>query len=96
MGSKEQEILDFLSERVFDPILSSPVATDELKSGVRLTIMRLQQLDAVGMVSYFCSAIVGTEKSLDFSARMQNHGFTRFEEVQGEFLSRFDDEFLRS
>jgi hypothetical protein len=31
LGTKEQEIMNFLSERIFDPILESPKASDELR-----------------------------------------------------------------
>ncbi|MCK5581757.1 MAG: hypothetical protein KAJ18_10860 [Candidatus Omnitrophica bacterium] len=93
--TKEEEILDFLSQNVFDPILSSPQASKELKNGVNYTIMRLKQRDAVGMVSYYWSAIVGTEKSTEFARQMRQEGFTRFEEVIDEFRDRFNDNWIR-
>ena len=49
LGHKEQEILSFLHERIFDPILHSPRASETLKQGVRYTIMRLRERDAAGM-----------------------------------------------
>jgi hypothetical protein len=93
--TKEQEILDFLTERVFDPILDSPRASAALKKGVRYTIMRLNELDAPGMVSYYWSAIVGTDRSVTFAASMRAEGFTRFEEIIDEFRSRFSDAWLK-
>lgn len=93
-GPKEQQILDFLHERILDPILQSPTASDPLKQGVRYTIMRLRERDAAGMVSYYWSAIIGTERSIGFAARMRKEGFTRFEEALEEFRVRFDDAFL--
>ena len=50
LGPKEREIMDFLHERIFDPILQSPAASERLKQGVRYTIMRMEQRDAAGMV----------------------------------------------
>lgn len=41
LGRKEQEIMDFLHERIFDAILQSPLASEKLKQGVRYTIMRM-------------------------------------------------------
>jgi hypothetical protein len=35
LGAKEQAIMDFLHEHIFDPILESPRASDKLKQGVR-------------------------------------------------------------
>lgn len=94
LGKKEQEIMDFLHRRIFDPILQSPEASEKLKQGVRYTIMRMEQRDAGGMVHYYWSAIVGTEKSIGFAALMRQEGFDRFEEALEEFRVRFDDRFL--
>jgi hypothetical protein len=96
LGTKEQEIMDFLHARIFDLILSSPNASATLKQGVRYTIMRLEQLDAAGMVQYYWSAIIGTERSVGFASRMRSEGFTRFEEAIEEFRVRFDSKFLRT
>src|SRR5436190_623758 len=95
LGRKEQEIMDFLHRRIFDPILQSPEASETLKQGVRYTIMRMEQRDAVGMVQYYWSAIIGTERSVGFAPLMRQQGFDRFEEALEEFRVRFNDGFLR-
>lgn len=87
--------MEFLHERIFDPILLSPGASENLKQGIRYTIMRLEQRDAAGMIQYYWSAIVGTDPSIAFAARMRQEGFDRFEEAIDEFRVRFDDRFLR-
>jgi hypothetical protein len=93
--SKEKEIMDFLHENIFDPILNSTTASNSLKQGVRLTIIRLSERDAKGMISYYWSAIVGTEKSTRFAEMMKKEGFTRFEEVIDEFRNKFNDKWLK-
>jgi hypothetical protein len=93
---KKHEILDFLHEQVFDPILESPIASGTLKRGVNYTIMRMGQRDAVGIVQYYWSAIIGTDNSTRFARLMRSEGFGRFEEVIDEFRDRFNDEWLRS
>jgi hypothetical protein len=95
LGRKEQEIMGFLHRSIFDAILQSPVASEKLKQGVRYTIMRMEQRDAEGMVQYYWSAIIGTERSIGFAAQMRREGFDRFEEALEEFRVRFDDRFLR-
>jgi len=95
LGRKESEIMNFLHARIFDPILQSPQASEKLKQGVRGTIMRMEQRDAAGMVQYYWSAIVGTERSVGFAALMRQEGFSRFEEALEEFRVRFNDDFLR-
>jgi len=93
--TKEQEIMQFLHERVFDPVLHSPRASEKLKQGVRLTIVRMEQRDAEGMIHYYWSAITGTEKSIGFARLMRAEGFNRFEETTDEFRERFNDAWLR-
>lgn len=95
LGPKEQRIMAYLAERIFDPILASPQASETLKRGVRYTIMRMHELRAAGMVQYYWSAIVGTERSIGFAAQMRSEGFDRFEEALEEFRLRFNDTFLR-
>jgi len=93
--TKEEEIMEFLNKRIFNPILNSPKASDTLKRGVKYTIMRLNERDAKGMVSYFWAAMRGTEKSNRFARKLKAEGFERFEEVYVEFRERFDDKWLR-
>jgi hypothetical protein len=95
LGLKERAIMDFLHTRIFDAILQSRSASEKLKQGVRMTIMRMEQRDAQGMVQYYWSAIIGTERSIGFAALMRQEGFSRFEEALEEFRVRFDDQFLR-
>jgi hypothetical protein len=95
LGQKEQEIMNFLHSRIFDPILQSSEASERLKQGVRYTIMRMEQRNAAGMVQYYWSAIIGTERSIGFAALMRQEGFDRFEEALEQFRVRFDDHFLR-
>ena len=94
--TKEEQIMQFLSREVFDPILDSPAASDTLRRGVRYTIMRMNERDAAGMIQYYWSAIIGTERSTEFARQMRAEGFTRFEEVIDDFRERFSDDWLRS
>ncbi|UVK35714.1 hypothetical protein LHFGNBLO_006577 (plasmid) [Mesorhizobium sp. AR10] len=94
-GRKEREILAFLHEHVFDPILASPITSDSLRRGINYTIMRLNERDARGMVQYYWSAIVGTDPSIAFAAKLRQEGFDRFEEAIDQFRVLFDDAFLR-
>ncbi len=95
-AQRKAEILHFLHEHVFDPILDSPDASHKLKQGVRLTIVRMNERDSAGIVQYHWSAVVGTERSTEFARQMRSEGFTRFEEVIDGFRDRFNDRWLRS
>jgi hypothetical protein len=92
--TKEEEIMTFLHQRVFDPVLNSSRANRNIKNGVNLTIARLNRRNAQGMIHYFWSAIVGTEHSIRFADLMKEQGFDRFEEVLEDFRKRFNDEWL--
>ena len=95
MTAKQLEIMDFLHEKVFDPILGSS-ASKPIKSGVNLTIGRLKgQKDAAGMVKYFWSAIAGKGNAIPFADKLKNEGYVRFEEVFEEFREKFTDAWLR-
>ena len=92
--TKEQEVMDFLHQNVFDPILNSSAASPKIKSGVHLTIARMSRLKAEKMVQYFWSALIN-ENSIEFSKHMKAEGLTRFEDVMEEFRDKFNDSWLR-
>jgi hypothetical protein len=94
--TKEQEIMEYLHMTVFDPVLNSQDASKELKSGIKLTIYRMNQRDADGMIRYFWSAVKGTDRSVRFASLMKQEGFSRFEEALEEFRVRFSDNWLKS
>ncbi len=95
-GSRERAIMDYLHLHVFDPVLNSSHASDKLKRGIRLTIVRMSQRDADGMLSYYWSALIGTEKSTPFAAEMRREGFGRFEEIVDDMRERFAPTFSRT
>ncbi len=86
----------FLHERVFDPILASPEVPENIKQGTRLTITRMSQLEAASMIRFYWGAIVGSEHSINFAARLREARCIRFEEVLDDFRARFTDEWLRT
>lgn len=72
--SKEDQVMNYLHTNIFDPILNSEAASNTLKNGVRYTIMRMRQRDAKGMVQFYWSAIIGTERSTSFAKKMRQEG----------------------
>lgn len=91
--SKEEELMSFLHQKVFDPILASKTVPANIKSGVNLTIGRMNRLSAEKMVQYFWSALA-QDNSIAFSKKMKVEGVTRFEDVMEEFRDRFNDEWV--
>lgn len=92
--TKEEELMAFLHEKVFDPILDSKAAPANIKSGVNLTIGRMNKLSAEKMVQYFWSALA-TDNAISFSKKMKAEGLPRFEDVLEEFRDKFNDAWLR-
>ena len=93
--SKEDELMGFLHDKVFDPILNSKTVSPRLKSGVNLTIARMSRLSAEKMVQYFWSSLT-KDNSIRFSKQLKLEGVTRFEDVMEEFRDRFNDSWIRS
>lgn len=85
--------MDFLHERVFDPILQSPPASEKLTQRARGTIMRMEQRAASAWSNTTGQQV--SERSIGFAALLRQEGFERFEEALEEFRIRFDDDFLR-
>ena len=92
--TKEEELMEFLHEKVFDPVLDSKDAPANIKSGINLTIGRMNKLSAEKMVQYFWSAL-STDNAICFSKKMKAEGLPRFEDVLEEFRDRFNDDWLR-
>jgi hypothetical protein len=93
---KKSEVLAYLSQMVFNPVLESKAASSKLKAGIRMTAARMSSRDATGIVQYFWSAVIGTDRSIMFARQMREEGFARFEEVIEPFRERFNDRWLRS
>lgn len=91
--TKEQEVMMYLHEKVFDPILNSTTAPSNIKSGVNLTIARMNKLSANKMVQYFWSALA-TENAIAFSKQLKAENLMRFEDVMEEFRDKFNDSWL--
>ena len=93
--TKEDELMDFLHKRVFDPVLESKNASPSIKSGVNQTIARMNRLSAEKMVHFYWAAITG-ENGMMFADKMKAEGFTRFEDIVDEFKERFNEDWLIS
>jgi hypothetical protein len=93
---KKAEVLAYLNETVFNPILDSDTASTRLKTGIRMTVARMSGRDAAAIVHFFWAAVTGTERSMSFARQMREEGFTRFEEIIEPFRERFNDKWLRS
>lgn len=91
--TKEQEVMAFLNEKVFDPILDSKTCSPTIKIGIKLTIGKMNRLSAEKMVQYFLA--LTTENAVIFSKFMKDQKLASFEDVVEEFRNKFNDNWLR-
>lgn len=90
--TKEQEILNFLEDEMFTPILKSVTASERFKKATRGLRLRMKQRDAQGMIQYFWSTVADTNaKHANYGRILQNEGFSEFEAVVNEFRVRFKE-----
>lgn len=90
--TKEQEILSFLEEKMFRPILNSPASSERFKTATRGLHLRMKQRDAQGMIQYFWSTVVDSRaKHASYGRIIQNEKFPEFEDVVNEFRLRFKE-----
>lgn len=90
--TKEQEIMDFLNVKMFEPILNSSMASERLKKATRGLRLRMSQRDAQGMIQYFWSQVADPKnKHANYGRILQNGLCIEFEEIANEFRLRFSE-----
>lgn len=92
--TKAQEIMEFLTAKVFEPILNNPNTPGKIRSGVHLTIARMNKMTADKMIDYYWKTL-RTKNSIEFSKNLKEEKLPRFEDVLEEFREKFNDEWLR-
>jgi hypothetical protein len=92
--TKKDELMGFLHERVFDPILNSRTASNLLKQGIRLAVMKMSKMEPAEILQFYTVSMVGTDKPTKFALQMKSEGFTQFEEASGEIQARFNQKWL--
>lgn len=93
--TKEQELMAYLHEKVFDPIMNSSDIPADIKRGVSITVVRMERLSAEKMVQYFWSALT-TDNAIGFSKKLKTNNLPRFEDIMEEFRDKFNDKWLKS
>lgn len=96
LNPNEHIVMCYLWSRQFETPLKE--GSQKVKAGVNVTIARLRQRDALGMVHYYWSAVTGTERSVPFAKLLKSEGFDVFETEATlfEFRDRFNDKWFRS
>lgn len=92
--TKEQEIMAYLQEKVFDPVLQSGAASKEDKKRIRFTIMCMNKLSAESMIEYFNNSLLKCEN--DLSRSLKDKDLPSFNDVETEFNNKFNEIWLKN
>ena len=83
----EEEIMIFLNETIFNPILEDPNVSNSIKRRTRFTRENISRLPANSMILYFWNSIVS--EGIAYSIEKRNESLPRFEDILEEFRIRF-------
>jgi hypothetical protein len=86
--SQENEIMQFLREKVFDRIIYSQTASQELKEMVVKNVRMLNSTAAWQMIDSWLH-MTSHPADFDIIQKMKQEGFTEFESTLDEFQNRF-------
>ncbi len=95
---RKEEMLNYFNETIFEPAIQYGTENNipEMSQGARYTRMRMQQRNPEGILHYFWSAIVSTEKSISFSKLLKRHNVVRFEDIIDDVRDRFGNGYIDS
>jgi hypothetical protein len=85
----DQEIMDFLDERIFNPIENNPAVPESIRRKNRFTRDNISKLPRESMIKYFWSSIVSEGIAFSNEKRNANLGLPKFEDILEEFRVRF-------
>ena len=93
---KKQQLLNFLHEELFNPILHSPYASSQLKHDFEHTEQMLKDFSAEGILFYIWNSFANKEVEMILSNRLMDEGFHSYEHVLNTFKHEFTYEWLLS
>lgn len=94
--NKKEELLTFLNQQLFDPILQSPYASDELKCDFQHMLTTISNFSVEGILIYFWTTMTNSEMQMIFSHRLEEEVSLDFHLFLNTFNSYFTYEWLRS
>ena len=94
--SKEEQVLNYLYDKIFLDVINSKTASKKAKNIVNKTIMCLKQLPLESMIQYVWNAVYEEDNNGDRANNILKHeGFTTFQDIIEEFKIKFDDNFIK-
>ena len=94
--NKKQELLEFLQQELFNPIIDSPYVSLELKYDFITILDTLRNFSAEGILLYFWNMMANEEVQMIFSNRLMDEGFYNYPDLVTTFKNHFTYEWLLS
>lgn len=94
--SKKQQLLNFLNENIFDPIISAPYASSQLKDDFLSMKEMLKNFSAKGILSFVWTSLFNEENEVILCNRLVDEGLHCYTSVITTFKKNFSYEWLRS
>lgn len=92
--NKKQQMLDFLQEYLFAPVIHSPYTSSQLKSDFDHTWETLQSFSEKGILAYVWNILACIEIETVISNRLMDEGFNNFNQIIDTFKHEFTYEWL--
>lgn len=93
---KKQELLNFLTAELFNPVLDSPYASPQLKYDFSHTLETLKSFSAEGILFYIWNTLANTESQMIWSNRLLDEGFYNYDHALSTFKQHFTYDWLSS
>ncbi len=94
--SKKQQLLSFLNENIFDPIISAPYASSQLKNDFLCMREMLKDFSAKGILYFVWISLFNQENEIILCNRLIDEGFHFYKSVTDNFKENFSYEWLLS
>jgi hypothetical protein len=94
--NKKQELLNFLQEELFYPVILSPYMSEELKYDFATILETIKHFSAEGILLYFWNMMANDEVQMIFSNRLMDEGFYNYSALVDTFKHHFTYEWLIS
>lgn len=93
---KKQQLINFLQDQLFNPVLHSPYASSQLKADFRSTLRLLEQFSAEGILCYIWNTLASAELEPVLAHRLEDEGFNNYHAILNTFKQRFTYDWLIS
>nr|WP_302598899.1 hypothetical protein [uncultured Cellulosilyticum sp.] len=94
--NKKQQLLNYLDENLFNPIISAPYASSQLKEDFSHTREVLKDFSAEGILYYIWNSFANKDTEAVISHRLMDEGFSSYNQVLDTFKQEFSYEWLIS